>query len=301
MTRGETPPRLTVALTGAGGKTGRAVLEAVTAAGHTARALVRDPRKGNMLGQHHGVEVVIGDMTSANSLVGLLAGCDVTYHIPPNMSTLELPMAHALVTACRRVGVNRLIYHSVLHPQCRAMPHHWAKLEVEDYLLRAGLNVVFLQPAPYMQNLHPYLEAALNGSPMPFPYGPHVVLSMVDLADVAHAAVTVLVGEEHIGGTYQLCASDRHTQGEAWREACEAVGIDEPFRSVTRQRWRQTTGARLPDTTAEWLVSMFDHYDDHGLVGSSLPLTKLLERPPTSLPEHLQRHAVHVRSSTAHG
>jgi hypothetical protein len=32
---------------------------------------------------------------------------------------------------------------------------------------------------------------------------------------------------------------------------------------------------------------MFDHYDRYGLVGSSLPLERLLGRPPTSLDDHL--------------
>ncbi len=213
MTPRRTPRTLTVAVTGAGGKTGRAVLQAVVAAGHTARALVRDPREGDALARSHEAEAVIGDMTDTDELVRLVAGADVIYHIPPNMSTVELQMAEAVVAACERAGVTRLVYHSVLHPQCRTMPHHWAKLEVEDHLLRSGLETVFLQPAPYMQNLHVYLEAAVAGTPMPFPYGPHVVLSMVDLTDVAQAAAAVLVGDEHVGGTYQLCAADRHRCG----------------------------------------------------------------------------------------
>lgn len=300
MTPDETPRRPTVAVTGAGGKTGRAVIQAVVAAGHPARALVRDSRKGEALARSHGAEVVVGDMADTDALVGLVAGSDVVYHIPPNMSMMELPMAEAVVEACRRAGVTRLVYHSVLHPQCRTMPHHWAKLEVEDHLLRTDLETVFLQPAPYMQNLHVYLEAAIAGTPMPFPYGPHVVLSMVDLTDVAQAAVAVLVGDEHVGGAYQLCAADRHTQGEAWQQACDAVGRVEPFRSVTAQAWRRTTGRSLPAATVDRLARMFEHYDQYGLVGSSLPLTELLGRQPASLAEHLQRHAAHIRSSTAH-
>ncbi len=84
-----------------------------------------------------------------------------------------------------------------------------------------------------------------------------------------------------------------------WRQACEAVGFDEPFRSVTPQVWRRTTGGSLSAEAAEWLASMFDHYDRYGLVGSSLPLTELLGRQPASLTEHLQRHAAHIRTGTA--
>lgn len=276
-----------VSITGATGKTGLEVVGAFLRDGHQVRALAHDSAGASRLSAERGAEVVIGDMEDPADLTGLVADCDAVYHIPPNMNGHEVEMARALVEACRRTGTTRLVYHSVLHPQCETMPHHWMKMQVESYLLTSGLHVAFLQPAPYMQNLHPYLQTALLGGVPAFPYGPHVRLSMVDLRDVAAAALVTVVDDRHRGGSFQLCAEDRLTQGSAWEQACEVLGIDVPFRTVSPQRWRRTAGAGLADETADWLMRMFEHYDAYGLEGSSAPLRALLGRPPISFMDHL--------------
>ncbi len=49
--------------------------------------------------------------------------------------------------------MRRFVYHSVLHPQIEAMPHHWAKMRVEEMLFAAGFDLTILQPTAYMQNI----------------------------------------------------------------------------------------------------------------------------------------------------
>jgi NAD(P)H dehydrogenase (quinone) len=278
-----------VAVTGAAGKTGRHVVSALTGAGHEVRALARDADGADRLRAAAEVEVVTGDQTVAGDLLRLLEGCGVVCHIPPNLHPDEVGMARAVVTAARTTGTRRVVYHSVLHPQCETMPHHWDKARVESLLLASGLETVFLQPAPYVQNLHPYLEAARRGEPAVFPYGSVAPLSMVDLVDVGAAVAVVVDGDEHAGGAYQLCSSDRLTPAEAWARAAEAVGVDPTYRSVSPARWRATTGADLPDVVGDRLERMFDHYDRYGLVGSPRPLADLLGRSAVTLDEHLAR------------
>lgn len=280
-----------VAVTGAGGKTGRHVIDALATAGHAVRALVRDAARAKDLRGLGDVEVVTGDQTIVADLVRLLDGCEAVCHIPPNLHPDEVGMATALVAAAHEVGTSRVVYHSVLHPQCETMPHHWDKAGVESLLLASGLETVFLQPAPYIQNLHPYLDAARRGEPVVFPYGAHARLSMVDLADVGAAVAAVVAGGDHVGGAYQLCSPDRLTAGEAWARAAEALGVDPTYHSVTPARWRATTGADLPELAATRLERMFEHYDRYGLVGSPRPLADLLGRPAVTLDEHLARGA----------
>ncbi len=52
-----------------------------------------------------------------------------------------------------RSGVTRFVYHSVLHPQIEAMPHHWQKMRTEEMLFAAGFELTVLQPTAYMQNI----------------------------------------------------------------------------------------------------------------------------------------------------
>ena len=81
------------------------------------------------------------------------AGAQAIYHICPNVSRDEVAYARAVAAAARAHGVRRFVYHSVLHPQIEAMPHHWQKMRVEEMLFAAGFDLTVLQPAAYMQNI----------------------------------------------------------------------------------------------------------------------------------------------------
>jgi uncharacterized protein YbjT (DUF2867 family) len=141
-----------ILVTGAGGKTGVAALKALVARGAVVRALVRSHSHRatlNAIGVH---DIVVGEMDDPRAWSQAVGGTNAVYHICPNMSPHELPFARALVAAAVTHDIGRLVYHSVLHPQIEAMPHHWAKLRVEEMLLRSGLDITILQPAAYMQN-----------------------------------------------------------------------------------------------------------------------------------------------------
>lgn len=68
-----------IAVFGAGGKTGAEAVKAAVDAGHSARAVVRDPSKYDAASTWPaGVDVVQGDVTSPASLGRALAGADAT-------------------------------------------------------------------------------------------------------------------------------------------------------------------------------------------------------------------------------
>lgn len=288
---------LRVAVTGAGGKTGRAVIVALLAAGHRVRALVhRQELAATVVAA--GAEVVVGDQRRPDDLVTLLADCAALYHIPPNLSADEEQMVTAALTAADRQGTRRVIYHSVLHPQTSAMPHHRAKLAVEDRLLTSGLETVFLQPAPYLQNLEPYVRRAAATGAVAFPYSPDVVLSMVHLADVAAAAVAVVTGVQHVGAAYQLCGPDVMNQGAAWRVLSARCGLGAVvYRRRPPSAWVEKH-TPLQGRERAWLTAMFDYYDRHGLRGTPLPLQALIGREPFGLDtfaEQLATGVAHAR------
>jgi NAD(P)H dehydrogenase (quinone) len=259
-----------VAVTGAGGKTGAALLGALDHARHAARALVHRERPADL---DEDVDHVVGDVRDAATLDRLLAGADAVVHVPPNLHDDELTMAEAVVAACHRAGVDRLVYHSVLHPQTSAMPHHWQKLRVEELLLTAGLDVAVVQPAPYAQNLLPYLAA---DDPV-FPYPPDTAFALVDLRDVAEATARVLADPAAAGGTFPLCSGERLTQGEAWA----LVSGGRPYRHVDPATWLDRQG--LSGRQRDWLAAMFTYYAAHGLPGSPVVLRTLLGRAPRRL------------------
>jgi NAD(P)H dehydrogenase (quinone) len=131
-------------------------------------------------------------MRDPGTLERLMDGARAVYHICPNMHPQELSIGQAVIAAARRAGVEHLVYHSVLHPHVEAMPHHWQKMRVEEQLFASGLAYTILQPAAYMQNVLAHWERMVAEGVYPVPYAVETRLGMVDLADVARAAATVL-------------------------------------------------------------------------------------------------------------
>jgi len=142
-----------ILVTGAAGKTGKAVIEAVAARGGQVgctevRPLVHRAKQAAEVAALGAHDVTVGRFDDAEALARAVSGVTAIYHICPNVSPHEMAYAKAVVAAAKAAGVRRLVYHSVLHPQIEAMPHHWAKLRVEEMLLASGLDVTTLQPPP---------------------------------------------------------------------------------------------------------------------------------------------------------
>lgn len=284
-----------ILVTGAGGKTGRAIIRALAArregAGTPVHAFVHRPEQvdaARSLGAH---AVSVGDLQDVDALAAAALGAHAIYHICPNVSAFEVPIGRAVMTAAIRSGVRRFVFHSVLHPQIAAMPHHWDKLRVEEMLLGSDLDVTVLQPTAYMQNILAGWSG-IGASVYRVPYPTDTRLSLVDLDDVAAAAAVVLTTSGHGGATYELVGTPpldprkiAATLSEVLRRPvrAEAQSIDD---------WdAQVRASGLGDYQRDTLIRMFRWYAQHGLVGNTNVLRWLLGREPTTLAQFAQRVA----------
>src|SRR5258707_3229822 len=123
-----------ILVTGAGGKTGKAVIKVLVARGAPVRAFVRSIAHGAALTAMGVREIAAGAMDDPHALSRAVRGTDAIYHICPNVSPDEIAFGKPLITTATDLCVPRLVYHSVLHPQIAASPHHWTKLRVEEML-----------------------------------------------------------------------------------------------------------------------------------------------------------------------
>jgi len=272
-----------ILVTGAGGKTGRAVLAALTGRTVAWRALVRQPAALPDSVRDHG-EIVVGDMLSQGEVARAVQDVSAIYHIPPNMHPAELPMAELLLETARQASIERFVYHSVLHPQSTAMPHHARKLLVEEAVIDSGLPFTLLQPAAYMQNLASSLEQVRQQGRLVLPYPPSTRLNLVDLADVARAAAAVLIEAGHLGATYELAGPSNPNQHEVAGLLAELLGRPVEARQQSLVDWRRAAEARgLDAQRIEDFLAMFAYYGEHDFIGNSRSLTQLLGRRPTDL------------------
>ena len=273
-----------ILITGAGGKTGRAVLKALIAKGAPVRAFVRNPAYEAALRTIGARDVVIGAMDDPGALARATHGIEAIYHICPNVSPHEMMFAKALVDAATGSGVSRFVYHSVLHPQIEAMPHHWNKLRVEEMLFSTKLDITILQPTAYMQNSLAEWDRMVRDGIYRVPYPIDTRLSLVDLEDVAETAAMVLTSTSHFGATYELVGTPPLRQSEIADAFSRA--LKKPIRAEFEpvESWdARARGAGLEDYARETLIKMFRAYALDGLKGNPNVLGWLLGRQPTSL------------------
>ena len=289
-----------ILVTGAAGKTGQAVIRALSARGQAVRALVHRPQQAPVADAAGARDVVAGDMRDRAVLEQALARDPVAvraiYHICPNMSPDELPIARVVLQAARAAGVQHVVYHSVLHPQTEAMPHHWQKLRAEELLFEAGLPFTILQPAAYMQNLLAYWDQIVERGVYAVPYAPETRLSMVDLEDVAEAAAIVLSEEGHAGATYELVGTGPLSQVEVAEILEQQLARPVRARAMPLDAWER--GARasgLGEYQVETLLQMFRYYERHGFWGNPRVLAWLLGRPPATFAAFVERAAKRLR------
>lgn len=194
--RAQSRPR--TAVLGGHGKTGRAVVSALTSCGAGAVPLGR---------------------ADWPDLAVALAGCEAAYVIAPNLHPDEPAYVTSVLAALAEARIGRVVYHSVASPYAPAMPHHLAKARSEDLVRRSGLDWTILQPGAYLQNLD--LTATVE-----VPYSPDVPFGFLDLADLGRAAAVVLTEPGHVGATYELA-----TRVATVRELADEAGVP-----VTRVR-----------------------------------------------------------------
>jgi NAD(P)H dehydrogenase (quinone) len=273
-----------ILVTGAGGKTGKAVIKALVARGAAVRALVRSAAREAALTAIGVREVIIGTMDDAAALSRAVQETEAIYHICPNVSPHEVAFATALVKAATSSGCPRLVYHSVLHPQIEAMPHHWSKLRVEEMLFATSLDITILQPTAYMQNSLGEWDRMLGQGLFRVPYPVETQLSLVDLDDVAEAAAIALTSDGHSGATYELVGTPPLSQTEIAETFGRALKKEVRATAESVEEWDRRAGAAgIDDFARATLTKMFRSYTRNGLKGNANVLTWLLGRPPTSL------------------
>jgi len=277
-----------ILVTGAAGKTGNAIVKALGVKGARVRALIRRPEQTAALKALGAVEVCVGDFEDARALARATAGVRAIYHICPNVSRSEIVYAQAVAAAAQANNVKRFIYHSVLHPQIKAMPHHWEKLRTEAMLLATDFDLTVLQPTAYMQNLLGAWRGVVNDGVFRIPYPVETRLSLVNLDDVAEVAARVLMEDGHAGATYELAGTMPLSQTQVANTLGTVLGRDVRAEEEPLESWEarmRTAGMGGHERAA--LIAMFRYYAGHGLVGNPNTLRWLLGRAPGDLPHFI--------------
>jgi uncharacterized protein YbjT (DUF2867 family) len=290
-----------ILITGAAGKTGKAVLRTLTKEGRPVKALVFRSEQIQEVEELGAKDVLVGDMRDLDILKQAMKGVHSVYHICPNVNANEITIGQKIIAVAAATGINHFVYHSVLHPQVKAMPHHWKKMRVEERLFKSGLPYTILQPAAYMQNILANWENIYKTGKYMVPYAVQSRISMVDLEDVALAAAIVLQEASpkkshpsHHGATYELVGTAAMTQTEVAEILTQQLGRPVIAEQQPIDAWEQRARASgMGDYQVNTLVKMFHYYERYGFSGDSHVLSWLLNRPATSLDAFVVRAIEH--------
>lgn len=279
-----------ILVTGASGKTGKAVIRQLARRGAEIRAWAHRASQEADLKSIGATEVVWGDIHERNHVLQAVENIDTLYHICPNMTPDEFEIGQSILAAARSSGVRRFVYHSVFHPQIQQMPHHWNKLRVEEAIFASGLEFTILQPTAYMQNTQAYWLKILTEGIYALPYSPETRLSLVDLEDVAEVAAKVIVGAGFNGGVYELVGTPPHSQTEIAAMIAAQIGRSVQVATLSRTDWEKSARQSGMDEYAiRTLLKMFEYYEAYGMGGNSSVLAWILGRPSLTFPQFVSR------------
>ncbi len=139
-----------LAVTGATGFVGQALLDRAAAAGIAVRALARRPQT-----QRKGVEWIAGDLEDRGALAALLAGAEAAVHIAGVVNPLDAAGFEAgnvtgtlgVIEAALASGVQRLVHVSSLSAREPALSAYGASKARAEKLVRAsGLDWTIVRP-----------------------------------------------------------------------------------------------------------------------------------------------------------
>ena len=228
---------LNIALTGATGFVGRAVVSALMAKSCRVSALVRDPVRAAL---NSNVRQVQGDLQSSAALDDLTKNADAVIHIAGVIGALrrnDFFVANeqgslAVAEAAARNGVKRFVHISSLAAREPELSVYGASKRAGEAAVekfRTQMSVVILRPpavyGPGDKGTLPLLRS-LTQSFAVIPGASTSLFSLIYVDDLAR--IIMEAAEATRTGTVEL--DDGHRQGYGWKELAEIASVTEQKR-----------------------------------------------------------------------
>ena len=225
----------TIALTGASGQLGRAIVEELLLRVDPDR-IVCVCRKPEGLDEHArvGVSVRAGDFDDPPSMIEAFAGVERLLLISAVDMERRVAQHRAAIDAAKAVGVRHLAYTSILNPveanPAAAVPSHRA---TEEALAESGLEWTVLRNGLYQETRVPSLQQAIESGRYVHNGGDGAT-AYVARADCAAAAAALLAGGGHEGEVVDLTGPESLSgvdlaaiAADAGGRPVEAVAVDD--------------------------------------------------------------------------
>jgi uncharacterized protein YbjT (DUF2867 family) len=244
---------MTIAVIGATGNTGRAVVKELKGLGQEPIAVVRNADKAReVLGAD--VKTALADLADKAALAKALAGADavfLTTAVNPQLAEQNNNVLDAAEAAGVKVLVRLSAGRAVVGADSPA-PAGRAHYAIDQRLRGSKLGWVILRPGLFMQNVLGQAAAIKNDSKIVMPYKPDFRLALIDVRDTGALAARILVKPQpHLGKEYEFTGA-MTSFGEFADVFSVVLGHKIAYVGVTPEQAAEAMKSRgLPD----WLVA----------------------------------------------
>lgn len=246
-----------ILVTGANGRTGRAVLEGLHDRGVPVRAMVRDVAKATGL---HRTELVVADFCKPHTLPSVLEGVEKVY-LTSAPDPEQVAMHRDFIRAAAHAGVRYIVRHSVRgadeNSEIKIARWHAAS---QRELETSGMAWTHLQPVFNMQNFLRFASSIRSQGSFFAPMRDGAI-SMVDARDVASVAVEALTAAGHENQTYLVTGPEPLTFADAAQQLSDVLGRPIRYVDVSPEQARNgMLAAGMPEWYVEDMLGFYAFY-----------------------------------------
>lgn len=266
---------------GGTGTVGRELLRQLSAREFQVRALVRDVTGAAHLAGRY-VDLVEGDLGSEASVAAALQGIRKAYVITP-VHASAADWMERFIALCVSAGLSQVVRQSAVSASLNApaaiLKQHG---QADQALASSGLNYTLLRPNAFHQNVLAHLPGIIATGMLYMPFG-DAAQSMVDVRDIAAAAVNVLTTDGHDEKTYNLTGPEAVSYYAVAKALSSALDRPVTYVPVSAEDSRESMrAAGLDSWQVDAIVELQAYFSmgEHALVTDDLE--KLLGRRPTS-------------------
>ncbi|WP_439576240.1 NmrA family NAD(P)-binding protein [Elioraea sp.] len=254
------------AIMGATGQTGGAAIAALLSEGRDARAILRDPAKGQHLAAR-GAALAVAATDDVAALAASFTGAEAVFVLnPPQPHAADYlgaarAASESIATAVRRSGVARVV---ALSSQGAHLAEGTGAVrtlyDFEHALRQTGAQVTFLRATYFMENWAEVLAPVREAGVLPSMLLPlDAAIDMVSVRDIGRVAASLLVDPGRHAPIVNLIGPRAYAPTDAAAAFAELLGRPVEAVPVPRDAWHAAlTDAGLGEDYAAAIVALND-------------------------------------------